>query len=170
MAEKRAEGRGEERERPARPEEVRAEIERLLAEIRALENLASAVQELALRTQAYMAELRAAGRTLEALAGREGAEVLVPIGAGSFIWARVERVDKAIVSLGADVSVEVDVERAKEMIGERLGEADKALSDYLTRLREIQQAIEARRQRIRALAEVLGLAGGAEERAKEVPG
>ena len=148
----------------------REELARLLADARALESMAEVLRDMVARTQAYLAELRAAGSVLENLAGREGAEILVPIGAGSFIWAKVARADRAIVSLGANVSIEVDVERAKEIIGERSAEAEKALRDYMARLADIERALQACRERIRALAEAASLVGGAEEGTKEGPG
>jgi len=158
---------GEERRAPA----IRAEEElaRLLAEVRTLEGVADALRDMVVRTQAYLAELRAAGTTLEAIAGQESAEVLVPVGAGSFVWARVAKPDRAVITLGADVAVEVDVERAKEILGDRAAEAQKALQEHLSRLAEVERALEARRQRIRALAGAAELARGAEERAEKGP-
>jgi len=90
----------------------------------------------------------------------------VPIGAGSLVKASIREADKVIVSLGADVAVEVDVEKAKEIIGNRLAEAQKALQDYVARLREVERALSAYRERIRSLLEERGLAGGPEERSK----
>ena len=170
MAGRSSSGAGEGERRAATPEELREEVARLLAEVRTLEQVADALKEFALRTQAYLAELNAAGSTLEGITGQEGAEVLVPIGAGSFIRVHLATAEKAIISLGADVAVEVGLDRAKEIIGERAAEAQKALNDYLTRLREVELAIEARRRRLRALMEVSELARRAEEGSKEVPG
>ena len=146
---------------------AREELARLLADARTLESMAEALRDMVTRTQAYLAELRAAGSVLDNLAGREGAEILVPIGAGSFIWARLSRADKVLVSVGADISMEVSAEKAKEIIGERLGEAERALQDYMARLAEVERALRACRERIRALSEAAGLVGGPEEGAKE---
>ncbi len=147
-------------ERRARAEE---ELSRLVSEARMLEGISDSLRDLIGRVQAYLAELRAAGLALENIAGREGLEILVPIGAGSLVKASLKEADKVIVSLGADVSVEVDVDKAKEIIENRLAEAQKALNDYLARLREVERALASYRERIRSLLEERGLAGRAEE-------
>ena len=147
-------------EKRARAEE---ELSRLVSEARMLEGISDSLRDLIGRVQAYLAELRAAGLALENIAGREGLEILVPIGAGSLVKASLKEADKVIVSLGADVSVEVDVDKAKEIIENRLAEAQKALNDYLARLREVERALASYRERIRSLLEERGLAGGAEE-------
>jgi len=149
-----------------KPEE---ELARLAAEVRTLESLSDALRDMVIRIQALITELGIAGRTLDGISGQEGAEVLIPIGAGSLLRASLKDVDKVIVSLGADVAIEVDVEKAKEIIGDRLAEAQKALKDYLARLGEVERALEARRERIRALLEARGRAGGAEEGVKQNP-
>jgi len=150
-------------------EAAREELARLLADVRVLEGMADAFREMIARAQAYRAELTAAGTVLENLAGQEGAEILVPIGAGSFIWARLSRADRVLVSIGADISIEVDVEKAKEIIGERLGETEKAIQDYTSRLAEVERALRAYRERMKTLSEAAGLAGGAEEGAEKGP-
>ena len=155
MAERREEAR-------AGPAGAREELAKLIAEARRLEVLATVLRDLATRTEAWLAELRTAGSTLEGLAGREGAEMLVPIGAGSYIWARVGRVDKVVVGVGADVAVEMDVEKAKEVIGDRIAEAEKALNDYLRRLTEVERALAAYTERIRTLMGAARVAGGPE--------
>ena len=145
--------------RVSREEELAA----LIADARRLEALSSLLRELATRAEAYLAELKLAGSTLDGLSGQEGAEVLVPIGAGSYVWARVERVDKVVVGVGADVAIEMDVEKAKEVIGERMAEAERALNDYVRRLAEVERALAAYRERMRALVEEGRVAGGAEK-------
>ena len=121
--------------------EQRRELARLIADARRLEALSAVLRELIARTEAYLAELRLAGSTLEGLSGEEGAEMLVPIGAGSYVWARVGNVDKVVVGVGADVAIEMDIEKAKELIGERLAEAEKALNEYVRRLAEVQRTL-----------------------------
>jgi len=151
---------GRRRQARAGPED---ELARLAAETRMLEGASEALRDMVLRTRLFISELTAAGQTLEGITGKEGAEILVPIGAGSLVRASLKGADKVIVSLGADVAVEVDVDRAKEIIGERLAEAQKALKDYVDRLEEVERALAARRERIRALLEERGRAGRAEE-------
>ena len=102
--------------------------------------------------------------------GEEGAEVLIPIGAGSFVWGRVEKADKAIIGIGADVAIELDIGKARELIMGRIMEAEDALRNYSTRLAEVERVLAAYSERIRALMEAGEGAGGAEEGAKEVPG
>jgi len=58
--------------------------------------------------------------TLKAIKeSKEGSEILVPIGASSFIFAKLKSNKRAIVGIGSGISVEEDIETAIEHI-ERL--------------------------------------------------
>jgi len=50
----------------------------------------------------------------------EGKTVLVPIGAGNFIRAKIEKVDSVIMGVGGRLSVEASIDDAKKMLEERI--------------------------------------------------
>ena len=71
----------------------------------------------------------------------EGKTVLVPIGAGNFIRAKIEKPDKVIMGVGGRLSVEVDIDDAKKMIEERIGTLESLRLDLLRKLEEVNRRI-----------------------------
>ncbi|RJS68471.1 prefoldin subunit alpha, partial [ANME-2 cluster archaeon] len=75
----------------------------------------------------------------------------VPIGASSFVHARLVRSDRAIVGLGAGISAEVSADAARKCLLDRkekltkiLEQMNQALSDLSKRIQAIQ--VEASKQ------------------------
>ncbi|MEM2978906.1 MAG: prefoldin subunit alpha [Methanomassiliicoccales archaeon] len=69
----------------------------------------------------------------------EGAEVLVPVGGSSFVFARVSSNNKAIVGIGSGVSIEKPIDEALKTIESRLQE----LVETFNKLAERRSALEA---------------------------
>ena len=80
--------------------------------------------------------------TLQAVAvSKPGDDVLVPIGAGTFMHATVSKKKKAIVSVGSRVSVEKDLPAAIEFTKSNIDEITEALKKADTAMRELDDAI-----------------------------
>jgi prefoldin alpha subunit len=77
----------------------------------------------------------------------EGQEMLVPIGSGSFIHARLASMAKVVLSVGAGVSIEKSPSAAKEALSARKGE----VSEGLRRLNEALSKIDQEMQKIQAV-------------------
>ncbi len=59
--------------------------------------------------------------TLDAIVDKkDGDEVLIPIGAGTFIHARLAQVGTAITSIGSGVSTQADIAGSRQRISDRL--------------------------------------------------
>lgn len=79
--------------------------------------IASNVERLTI----YLQELNTSKTTLEGLQTlKKGDEILVPIGASSFIRARIEDTEGVIVGVGANVSMDRTVEEATTNVQERI--------------------------------------------------
>ncbi len=76
----------------------------------------------------------------------EGQEMLVPIGSGSFVHARLASREKIVLNVGAGVSIEKTVPEAKEALTARkadVAEASKKLSEVLSKIDQEMQKIQA---------------------------
>ncbi|MDY0388002.1 MAG: prefoldin subunit alpha [Methanolobus sp.] len=74
-----------------------------------------------------------------------GSEMMFPIGSGSFIYANIGHTDKAVVDIGAGLSVERPIAEAKEILQrrrERLSSALENMNKALLQLGQQMQAIE----------------------------
>ena len=99
---------------------------------------------------AVLAELNMASRTLEGLEEKERKDsILVPIGGGSYIQARVENTEQIIYGIGAGVSIEKTMGEAKNEIMNRISETNKTrialeqqLTQVLQRLNEDQSRFQ----------------------------
>ena len=71
----------------------------------------------------------------------KGKVVLVPIGAGNFIKARVEDVSTVIMSVGGRLSIETSIEDAKKALDNRIRILESVRLDILKKLEEINRKI-----------------------------
>ncbi len=58
---------------------------------------------------------------------KEGLETLIPIGASSFLFAKVAAPNKAMVGIGADVVVDTNIDEAITKIEDRIKEVERAM-------------------------------------------
>ncbi|MBU6997311.1 MAG: prefoldin subunit alpha [Theionarchaea archaeon] len=92
--------------------------------------LASNVERLSI----YLQELATSRATLEGMQSlKKGDEILVPIGASSFIRARIDDTEKVIVGVGSNVSVDKTLDDAATSMQERIDLVE-------SRIRESQDA------------------------------
>ena len=87
-------------------------------------------------------------------AGR-GAEVLVPIGANSFVAAESKVVDKAFVSIGSDLVIYDEIEKQVERLDARIKSITEAANAIGQRLAELQRRAEAQGAAVQDLYERL---------------
>jgi prefoldin alpha subunit len=81
--------------------------------------------------------------TLEGIEKEQSdASVLVPIGGGSFIRAKLEATDKIIVGMGAGVSIEKTIVEAKEIVQNRISEMEKSRVEMQRQLVQIVNKIQ----------------------------
>jgi len=82
----------------------------------------------------------------------EGKTVLVPIGAGNFIRAKIEKVDSVIMGVGGRLSVEASIDDARKMLDERINALESLRLDLLRKLEEVNRRINEILPQVEALA------------------
>jgi len=138
----------------ARPSNSDEDVRELLAEIRLLEGSARILQSRIDVLSAALSETLTAIQTLEGAKGKpEGTDLLLPIGSGSFIKSKISSPDVIMISVGAGVIVEKnvddsikdlrlrssDLERARVNVTQQLGQIIGQAEDYRVRLNELVQ-------------------------------
>ncbi len=104
-------------------------LRRILYELQLMEGTANVLQQrMQILTQAQT-ELRVSQQSLNDLKDvKQDTPILVPVGGAAFIHAKTAPLDKVIVGVGADVSVEMDYAKAVEDVNKRLEEVEKTLT------------------------------------------
>jgi len=82
----------------------------------------------------------------------KGKTVLVPIGAGNFIKAKIEDVSSVIMSVGGRLSIETSVEDARKAIENRISILERVRLDLLRKLEEVNRRINEILPKVEELA------------------
>jgi prefoldin alpha subunit len=113
---------------PSKEDEER--IRELIARIQLNQQRMDALHQQANLIQLSLNDLDNALKALTTLEGKgEGLEMLVPIGADSFVHARLSDPDRVIIGLGAGVSVEKGFADSRSVVQGRRSELEKVLLD-----------------------------------------
>jgi prefoldin alpha subunit len=114
------------------------EIRRLLGAYQQYQAQAEAIAQQLGLTQMTVQGLDRAIVAVEALdSANDGQEMLVPIGSGSFVFAKLASKERVVLNVGAGVSMEKPVAEAKESLKVRkaeVAEAAKKLSEMLNKI------------------------------------
>ena len=128
------------------------ELRRLSVEMRYLEQTADALQQRISMVNAAISDLNFANMTLDGIEKeKENAELLVPIGGGSYIKVKLADSNKIIVGLGAGVSVEKTLQEAKTVLKERLDELEKTITSAQQQFTQVAERINSGRDRLENL-------------------
>jgi prefoldin alpha subunit len=100
-----------------------------------------------------MTEMQVANSTIEGLRSESvGTDVLMPIGGGSYIRAKLADNEKLIVGIGADVAIEKTLPEALESYNTRFSELQKARSALEQQIARVAARIEKGREELQKLA------------------
>lgn len=134
------------------------ELRRLNVEMRFLEQTAEEVQSRINIVNAMITDLNYASMTLEGVEQeKENSELFVPIGANSYIRAKLENPDRIIVGIGAGVSIEKTLPETKEIMKKRLESLEKTRTSLQQQLAQIADRINEDREKFENLvAELRG--------------
>lgn len=77
-------------------------------------------------------------------------DVMVPVGAGTFVHATLKDVQNVVTPIGAGVHVGMPVDEARQMLEERANDARKAREELESTIQRIQTQLEELVGRIRA--------------------
>ncbi|MCL2607345.1 MAG: prefoldin subunit alpha [Methanomassiliicoccaceae archaeon] len=111
-------------------------------------------QQVQIFQQALEESVRARETMRAFLNAKEGDDLLIPVGASSFVAAKATGSDKAIVGIGSRISVEKSLDDAvayledtvKE-ISEALRRAGESITETETRARDLSMAVQHEYQR-----------------------
>ena len=132
------------------------QLRRMVAELSLLQETAEILQNRLNTINAIIGELTLTTFTLEELKTKEKeSEILVHIGGGSYIKARIEDVEKAIVGLGANIAVEKSVDEAIEYTSSRVEELQKLFISTNQQLTQIKDKISQTQAQMKPLVEGL---------------
>lgn len=93
--------------------------------------------------QSTMQEADRASRSLEALAqAKPGDEVLLPVGASSFVNVIVGEKTRAIMGIGNDISVEKELPDAKAFVDDEYSQLKEALQKAIDAISEVRMYSE----------------------------
>ena len=128
------------------------ELRRFSVEMRYLEQTADALQQRISMVNAALTDLTYANMTLEGIESeKENAEMLVPIGGGSYVKAKIADTNKVIIALGAGVSIEKTIVDAKATLKERLDELEKTMNSAQQQFSQVAERLNSGRNRLETL-------------------
>lgn len=138
------------------------EINRLATEIQLLEATLNVIKSRLDMTEATLNESQMALETLKALeSAKEGDNILVPIGASSYIFAKVENINKVVVGVGANVCVEKSIKESIDMINERISKLEQIKASLQQQFIQASQRLEENRENLERLIRTREAGGSA---------
>ncbi len=116
----------------------------LISEMRMMEGTVNTLQQRLQMLMASVSELRLAKQSLGDLKDIESdSNLLVPIGGSAFINANLGDIEKVVVGIGADVSLEMSYDDAVKEVTERLDEMEHAKTSVEQQLNQIMAQLQS---------------------------
>jgi prefoldin alpha subunit len=131
--------------------QIQEQFNQLVAEVRLLEAYYQEVVNRQQNVSAALLDTRAALEALDVLSKSEKNDLLVPVGAGTLIFANAESLDRIIVSVGAGVAIEKSLESAKSFLQIRRLELEKAITSLEAQRKEIGSRLDVGRATIQRI-------------------
>lgn len=138
------------------------QLRRIVVELRLMQGTAESLQQRLQLLTTALADLRLAEGSMKDLKEVEAdTPILVPVGGGTFVNARLGDMGRVIMGIGADVSVEMRLEDALENVSGRVEEVERAQLSVQQQLSQILAQMEAHEDAFNRLsAELRGEAPG----------
>lgn len=132
------------------------------------------VQEDLMRLEAYRNQLNAVVqqhqilsasrqdhlRARESLEGIDrtdtGSELLLPLGAETFVRGSTDRTAPVLLGIGSGVLVAMDRAKVSELLADRVGKIDQAVRDLETQMATLDERIQVLSRRLDAVARASG--------------
>ena len=118
------------------------ELRQMLALMESYKNRTEALSRQVTVLRSTLEEVNMANESIKALmAAKEGDEIMVPIGASSFMNVKVTSNKNIVVGVGSGISVEKTPEDANKYMEANAAELSEALKKTVDALQEVQQAL-----------------------------
>jgi len=123
------------------------QLRRILYELQMMEGTAQVLQQRLQILTSAQTELRISQQSLNDMKEfKPDTPMLVPVGGATFVHAKMGLIDKVIVGVGADVSVEMELPKALEDVNMRLEEVEKTLSSVEEQLGQILAQMQSHQE------------------------
>jgi prefoldin alpha subunit len=123
------------------------QLRRILYELQLMENTAQVLQQRMQILTNAQTELRVSQQSLNDLKDvQPDTPMLVPVGGAAFVHAKTAPIDKVIIGVGADVSVEMEYPKAVEDINKRLEEVEKTLAAVEEQLGQVLAQMQSHQE------------------------
>jgi prefoldin alpha subunit len=126
-------------------------VNNLAVEIRVLESTYNELTSRQNLLERALIENRAALDAIKGLGDKKVGEVLTQVGGGAMLRSSPPKVDKVLVSVGADVVLEKPHEEALAIIEERTKEVERSILSIVGQRDEIKQRLEADQELLQRL-------------------
>jgi len=137
-------------EKPPSGEE---EFRRLAVELRILESTAETIQARINMVNTVLTDLNYANMTLESIEKEEeNADLLVPVGGGSYVKAKLQEKNTVLVGMGAGVTVEKTLAQAKETVQNRISQLEKTRASLQQQFTQIIEKIREDKARLEEIS------------------
>ncbi|MCK5292001.1 MAG: prefoldin subunit alpha [Thermoplasmata archaeon] len=113
--------------------------------------LEALAQQNELLTMSLEEHMRAKETMTRFQEGGKGSEILVPVGANSFLFAEIKVPDKAIIGIGSDLTVEEDMGDAIKRLDGKIEDLNSALKSLAEKIAEVSQNAEEKSEIVRTL-------------------
>ena len=118
------------------------ELRQMLALMESYKNRTEALSRQVNVLRSTLDEVNMANESIKALlAANEGDEIMVPIGASSFMNVKVASNKNIVVGIGSNISVEKTPEDASQYMEANAAELTEALKKTVDALNEVQKAL-----------------------------
>lgn len=125
------------------PKESQEDIQRVINEIRQAQQNVEILEGQIGVISSSIEEIESTIETLENLEEADpDSEILVPIGAGSYLPAKIEDPDKVLSNLGADLVAERTPGKVTKMIEKRKKDLESSLDEARNRKEELEDRID----------------------------
>ncbi len=102
------------------------QLRRILYELQLMEGTANLLQQRLQLLNGAITELRVSQQSLTDMKElKPDTPLLVPVGGGALIHAKTGNLEKVVLSVGASVSIEMDLPKALDDVAKRLEEVEK---------------------------------------------
>ncbi|MFX1518883.1 MAG: prefoldin subunit alpha [Promethearchaeota archaeon] len=127
-------------------------LEQLIFELNQYQANAEVLRANLEAVEAQINQITITGVTLDGLSkSKEDQEILIPIGSNSFVFAKLQDVQKVIIGVGSDVAIESNIENAQERLGNRMRELREVSTTLQNQLRGSIQKVEELRAQVQEI-------------------
>jgi len=134
-------------------------VNNLVVEIRILESTYNELTSRQNLLERALIENRSALEAIKGLGDKKGGEVLMQVGGGAMLRSAPPKVDRVLVSVGADVVLEKSREEALSILEERTKDVERSIVSIVGQRNEIKQRLEADQEVLQTLVSSTGQKG-----------